>query len=210
MKKIISILLICLITVIIVVTIGFNVGIKYSESTQIAINIGKEFEIKDIKNMAKEVFKGQSILVQTVEIYEDMVQITVKEASDEQISELNTKINEKYDISNELTDLDISHNAQTKLSTIVEPYLWPVTITLVLVIIYAALVNYRLGIWKAAYLSLFNIIAPQILLACIYAVTRIPVNRITAIISIIIYAVSMVFNMVYLGKLRSQKKEENI
>ena len=36
------------------------------------------------------------MLVQQVELYKDMVQITVKEATEEQITTLKDKINEKY------------------------------------------------------------------------------------------------------------------
>ena len=43
MNKIIKILLVCLFIagIIVISTIGFNVGTKYSENTQIGINIGK-------------------------------------------------------------------------------------------------------------------------------------------------------------------------
>ena len=86
MKKIIRILLICLIIAgtIVISTIGFNVGIKYSANTQISINMKQEFNVQDVKKIAKEVFKNQPVLVQQVEIYKDMAQITVKEASEEQ------------------------------------------------------------------------------------------------------------------------------
>ena len=39
--------------VIIVATIGFNVGTKYSETTQISIKIGKEFDLKRHKRNNK-------------------------------------------------------------------------------------------------------------------------------------------------------------
>ena len=97
MKKIIQIVLMCLIIagVIIVATIGFNVGTKYSETTQISIKIGKEFDLKDIKEITNEVFEKQNTQIQYVELYKDMVQITVKEASEEQIKTLNEKIKRK-------------------------------------------------------------------------------------------------------------------
>ena len=57
MKKTIQILLICLIIagIIVISTIGFNVGTKYAENTQININIGTEFQIKDIRKITDEV-----------------------------------------------------------------------------------------------------------------------------------------------------------
>ena len=93
MKKIAQIILICLVLagIIVIATLGFNVGVRYGENTQININIGKEFDSKDIRNIAKEVFGNQSVIVEHVEIYNDVVQITVKDATDEQIKELNNK-----------------------------------------------------------------------------------------------------------------------
>ena len=88
MKKIISILLMCLIIagVIVVATIGFNVGTKYSETTQISIKIGKEFEIKDIQKIASEVFDKQNVLVQYVELYKDMVQAQLEQQYIQQLN----------------------------------------------------------------------------------------------------------------------------
>ena len=70
MKKVIRILLICLIIAgtIVISTIGFNVGTKYSENTQININIGTEFKIEDIRNITNEVFGNTSVLIQQVEL----------------------------------------------------------------------------------------------------------------------------------------------
>lgn len=100
MKKIVQVLLICLIIagIIVISTAGFNVGLKYSEHDEISINVGSKFNVADIKAIAKEVFGNSNVLVQQVELYKDMVQITVKEATEEQITTLNDKINEKYEI----------------------------------------------------------------------------------------------------------------
>ena len=95
MKKVIQILLICLIIagIVVISTVGFNVGLKYSEHKEISININKEFNVSDIRNITKEVFGNKPMIIQQVELYKDMVQISVKEASEEQVSSLNDKIN---------------------------------------------------------------------------------------------------------------------
>ena len=55
MKKVIQILLICLIIAgtIVTATVGFNVGLKYSEHDEISINVGSKFNVADIKATAK-------------------------------------------------------------------------------------------------------------------------------------------------------------
>lgn len=204
MKNIIKILLICLIIAgtIVTATIGLNVGLKYSANTQINIHIGKQFEIKDIENITSEVFKNKRVIIQTVELYKDMVQITVKEASEQQISELNAKINEKYEIENELSDLEIINNANIRLKSIIKPYILPISIVSIIIALISMLVYRKLGIWKVLYTTVMSIVAPQAILFSIYAVTRLPINRLTAIIGIIVYIVSITLNMVYINKLK--------
>ena len=50
-----------------------------------------------------------------------------------------------------------------------------------------------------------SIVAPQAILASFYAVTRIPVNRLTTIIAIIIFIISITLPMVKLDKEKEDK-----
>ena len=126
MKKIVQVLLICLIIagIIVISTAGFNVGLKYSEHIEISINVGSQFNVADIKAITKEVFGNTNVLVQQVELYKDMVQITVKEATEEQISSLNDKINEKYGLENQLTDIKVVNVSNVRLRNIIKPYIF--------------------------------------------------------------------------------------
>ena len=147
MKKVIQILLICLIIAgtIVTATVGFNVGLKYSEHDEISINVGSKFNVADIKATAKEVFGNSNVLVQQVELYKDMVQITVKEATEEQITTLNDKINEKYKIENQLTDIKVVHTPNVRLRNIIKPYILPISIVSIITIVFAMIVFRKLG-----------------------------------------------------------------
>lgn len=210
MKKVIKILLVCLFIagIIVISTLGFNVGTKYSENTQIGINIGKEFNIKDIKEITDEVFKGQRVLIQQVEMYKDMVQINVKDVTEQQISDLNSKLNEKFEINNALTDVEVTHNANVKLKSIIKPYIIPMTIISIIVIIYTMIAFRKLGALKVLYNTAMAIIIPEATLISLYAVARIPVNRLTMIIGIIVYIMSITLNIVYLIKVQKGKEKE--
>lgn len=210
MKKIISILLMCLIIagVIVVATIGFNVGTKYSETTQISIKIGKEFEIKDIQKIANEVFEKQNVLVQYVELYKDMVQITVKNASEEQIKNLNEKVNEKYEISNEISDILVTEQSNVRLRDIAKPYIIPVVTVSIITVLYVMVAFRKLGIGQVLYNTLMNMVSTQAILAGIYAVVRIPINRLTMVIAMVLYIASIALNIVYLNKVKKNKEEE--
>lgn len=214
MKKVIQILLICLIIagIIVISTIGFNVGTKYSENTQININIGTEFQIGDIREITNEVFNNTPVIIQQVELYKDMVQITIKSATEEQISNLNDKINEKYNLENKISDIIVSNNPNVRLRNIVKPYIVPVAIVSVIAVVYAMIMYRKLGIWKVLYEIAMSIVAPQAILSSFYAVTRLPINRLTVAISIIIYIASITIPMVRMAKVKeehSEQKNEN-
>lgn len=210
MNKIIKILLVCLFIagIIVISTIGFNVGTKYSENTQIGINVGKEFNISDIKEITDEVFGNQRVLIQKVELYQDMLLITVEDASEEQISDLNTKINEKFGIENVITDVEVTHNANLKLKSIVKPYIIPMLIVTILIVLYTIIAYRKLGVLKVLYNTAMAIIVPEAILISLYAVTRIPVNRLTMIIGLIVYIASITLNIVYLQKIKQGKEKE--
>ena len=214
MKKIVQVLLICLIIagIIVISTAGFNVGLKYSEHIEISINVGSQFNVADIKAITKEVFGNTNVLVQQVELYKDMVQITVKEATEEQISSLNDKINEKYEIENQLTDIKIVHISNVRLRSIIKPYILPISIVSIITIVFAMIAFRKLGVLRVAYEMAISIVAPQAILASFYAVTRIPVNRLTTIIAIMIFIISITLPMVKLDKEKEDKlnKEKNI
>ncbi len=208
MKRVVSILLICLLIagIIVIAVKGFNVGLKYSENTQIAINIGKTFEINDIKQITSEVFKGQRVIIQKVELYEDMVQITVKKASEGQINELNTKINEKYELENSIDDVEVVQNANVRLRTLIKPYILPISILSIVTILYAMIVYRKQGILYVLYTTAMAIVAPQAILSSLYAVTRIPINRLTSIIAVVVYIASITITMIYFGKKKNSKE----
>ena len=210
MNKIIKILLVCLFIagIIVISTIGFNVGTKYSENTQIGINIGKEFNISDIKEITDEVFRNQRVLIQKVELYQDMLLITVEDASEEQISDLNTKINEKFGIENVITDVEVTHNANLKLKSIVKSYIIPMLIVTILIVLYTIIAYRKLGVLKVLYNTAMAIIVPEAILISLYAVARIPVHRLTMIIGLIVYIASITLNIVYLQKIKQGKEKE--
>ena len=68
MKKVIYGILACVIIsgIIITATIGLNADITYSKNVEIDAYIGKTAEIKDIKQIAKEVFGNEKIIVQKI------------------------------------------------------------------------------------------------------------------------------------------------
>ena len=95
-KMIIAIIILIIIAgIIITATMGLNFDLRFQESKKVELYLGKDFEIKDIKQITNEVMPNQYVIVQKVEVYEDSVSIIAKDINDEQKQNLVNKVNEK-------------------------------------------------------------------------------------------------------------------
>ena len=190
-KKIIYIIIACIILIGAIITgfKGLNVGLKYSPNKQIEINIGKEFDKNNIKQIVKEVIGNKEIQIQKVELYEEIVSIIIRDITDEQIEQINTKINETYGISNEIKDIIITRNGSLRISDIVRPYIFPIAISLMIIIVYAGVRFRKINIFEVlAKIIGMNIIA-EALYVSILAITRLPINNLSIPMAIAIYLV---------------------
>ena len=155
MKKVLYAILICIIIagIVVIATIGLKSDIIYSRNVQMNIYIGQTINKKDIEDIVKEVFPNERVIVQEVEVFQDMVAITLLDTrSDEdlnaKVEELNTKINEKYQIENKTEDINITHNPRVRLSSILIPYLLPIGISFAVILILVGIRYRKLGIVK--------------------------------------------------------------
>ncbi len=187
----------CILAIIIVVgivitfTTGLNFELKYQESKRIQLLIGKEFEISDIKQMTDEIFPNQEVIIQKARELEDVVSITAKDITEDQVSKLKTKINEKY--GTEITDteselIDIPH---TRGRDIVKPYLFPFAIATIIILVYMAAKYHKLGIGKTVLKSAFWIIITQVILLSLIAITRISIGKLTIPMVLIVYILTL-------------------
>ena len=196
-KKIIYGILILTIIVgaTLIATIGLNLSIEYNENTKIYIYIGKKFENKEIKQIASEVFKTNKVTVRKVEVYEDMACITTEKQNsenlNERIEELNAKINEKYELENKTEDIVTKNEPKIKVYTIVKPYIWPVIISSVIIIICSAIIFRKIGIIKTIITYILSILGSQALYMSIIAIARIPVDKYTMPIALIVYMIAI-------------------
>lgn len=212
MKKIIYGILVCMIIVgtIITFTIGLNVDMVYRKNIEIDIYIGKEVQLEEIKQIAKEVFQNEKIIVQKIELFDDMVSITLKDRNEDEIKEqlelLNTKINEKYEIDNKVDeDITIVHNPKVKLSNILKPYILPVAVSMIIILTYVAIRYRKIGIIKTLLDYVGNIVLIEGAYYGLLAITRFPINRLVIPIGMVIYIIT-----VTILSLKNEIKLENI
>lgn len=214
MKKIIYAILACIIVIgtIITLTIGLKADIIYSKNVEIDIYIGKQVEIKDIKAIAKEVFPNERMVVQMIELFDDMVSITMNEKTDEELKEpveqLNTKINEKYGTENTVeTNVTIVHNPKTKLSSIIKPYIVPIAISVVIILVYVAIRYKKLGIIATVANYVLYTVAVEAVYLSVLAITRFPINRLVVPIGLVLY-ITTVTSLSFINEKKLSKAVE--
>lgn len=207
--KIIPILMTAFILVGVVITciFGLNFDLLYAEHKQINVQIGQEFDNKEMKELVKEVVGNKTITIQKVELYEDMVSIGIKDISSEELEALNTKINEKFGIENEVENLVVTDIPKARGRDLIKPYVVPMVISTIIIFIYIigyiAISNHAGKNIKMArtILGIIEwILEFELLYLAILAITRLPVTELTIPIAIIIYIVITIVSMLYIEK----------
>ena len=185
MKKIVYIILICIIIagIIIIPTIGLNADLIYSKNVEIDVYLGKTFNMNDMENLVNEVFPDEKNIIQQIEVFGDMVAITIpdtrtEEELDSKVEELTEKKKKKYELEITSDDVQITHNPKVRLSSVVIPYALWIGISAALILVYVAIRYRKLGVVKTLLTYIISIVAVELLLLSIIAITRYPVNRI--------------------------------
>lgn len=191
MKNKIVIVLAFLIVVgmIIVATVGFNVDARYKKYNLVEVKIGQEFNIKDIKAITKDVFPKANVEIQKAGSFNDYALIKVKNINDEQKNSLNTKINEKYGINNSVDDIKVNIIPKLRVRDMVKPYIVPVLIVSVLILIYMGIRFRKIGAKKVLLQTVLLTVIAELLYFTIIAITRYPVNSLVMPISLVIYII---------------------
>lgn len=180
---------------------GLNYNLSYGKNTSIIVSFSKEVDINELEQITEEVIENKA-KVRTINDSNSYILITVKEISDEQKTNLITRINEKYELELKEEDLEITNNAQIKLFDMIKPYIIPSLISIALIVLYFIIRYKKYGIVKIILETLGSILILEATLFSIYAIARIPINSITMPISVILFVI------VIIGLMEKLKKEE--
>ena len=196
MKKIMYAILICIIIagIVIIATIGLKADIIYSKNVEIDAYVGKIFEKKDIEDIVNDVFPNERVIIQEIEMFGDMFSITLADNRTEEelnakVDELKSKLNEKYEVELSEEDINIVHNAKIRLSSIILPYVYILAVAIILVFVFVGFRYKKLGLIKILGTYLISIIASELLLLSIIAITRYPINRIVIPVGLLVLVV---------------------
>ena len=196
-QKNIKIIAISLMTLVILAGIvvtgiyGFNKELKYSKSQSIDVYIEQEADVSKIKEIVNENLNNSNNMVQTVEIYKDLVTIRAKEITDEQKNNIVNKIKENYEFSQTAENTTINTVPETKLIDMYKKYIVPFSISGILVLVYMVIRYYKKGILKVLGRTIVFPIFGELFLLSIISITRIPVGRFTPVLVIAMYIASI-------------------
>ena len=200
-KKLYLILaVIFIISIVIIASKGLKVDLYYGEGYTIKVTEKDVVDVEDIKAIANEIW-GKEVLVQGIEFFNDSVEM--RDVNDDQINQLKDKLNEKYSSDLEYADLKVEHVSNVKIRNLVEPYIIPMGLSLLLILAYYA-IRYR-GARRMIELLAWILIVEGLLVS-VYAIGRIPISGLTIPIAVCLFVLTIVINSAKPEKI----EEENV
>lgn len=214
MKKIVYAILavIIIIGIIVIATVGFNVGVIYSNHREVNVYLGKEYNINDVRQIVNEVITDEEVIINGVEKFKDSLAIKAKNISDEQVESLKQKFIEKYEISDDNKDsfITVSDIGSFRIRDLVKPYILPIILATAIVLVYMAIMYKKLGITKVILQEVIVLIISGALLYSIIAITRFPVNRLFIPSGLAVYMLTIIItNLQFTKQLQNLKNKEN-
>lgn len=202
-KKNVIILAIAMIIVIagIVVTstIGFNKQLRYQDSQKIDIYVASEIDANKIKDIVNEVL-GKPNMVQTIEIYQDMVTIRAKSISDEQKDSIVNKVKENYEFEQTAEKTEIKDIPATRIRDMFKKYVLPFVLSFIIILVYMVVRYREKGILKVLLQTIAIPVFCEIILISCIAITRIPVGVYTPTLVLITYLASITYTVIRVEK----------
>lgn len=183
--------LVILAGIVIINIMGFNKELRFSQSERIDVYIENEADKAKVKSIVNEVLGGQNNMVQTVEIYQDMVTIRAKEITEDQKNDIVSKLKENYEFKQTAEETTIKTVPATRIVDMYKKYIVPFVVSGVLVLIYMAIRYYKKGIWKVLARTICMPVLAELFLLAVIAIVRIPLGRFTPVLVIAMYIASI-------------------
>ena len=202
-KKNVIILAIAMIIVIagiiVASTIGFNKQLRYQDSQKIDIYVASEVDVDKIKSIANEVL-GKQNMVQTIEIYQDMVTIRAKSISDEQKDSIVNKIKENYEFEQTAEKTEIKDIPATRIRDMFKKYVLPFVLSFIIILVYMVVRYRQKGILNVFAQTMAIPVLCEILLIILIAITIIPVGVYTPTLVLVVYLASITYTVIKVEK----------
>ena len=186
--------------IIVTSTIGFNKQLRYQDSQKIDIYVASEVDVNKIKSIANEVL-GKQNMVQTIEIYQDMVTIRAKSISDEQKDSIVNKVKENYEFEQTAEKTEVKDIPTTRIRDMFKRYVLPFALSFIIILVYMVVRYREKGILKVLLQTVAIPVFCEIILISLIAITRIPVGIYTPTLVLITYLASITHTVIRVEKL---------
>lgn len=194
-KKIIAIAFVALVIlagIVVVNIMGFNKELKFEQNQSFDIYTEQKVDKNKLQDIIDE-FLDTNNMIQTIEVYEDMFTIRAKSITDEQKNNIINKVKESYEFEQTAEETIIETIPSTRIRDMYKRYVLPFVISGVVVLVYMAIRYYKKGILKVVAKTVVIPIIGQLFLLSVIAITRIPIGRLTLVLSIAMYIITILF-----------------
>ena len=185
--------------VIVASTIGFNKQLRYQDSQKIDIYVASEVDVDKIKSIANEVL-GKQNMVQTIEIYQDMVTIRAKSISDEQKDSIVNKVKENYEFEQTAEKTEVKDIPATRIRDMFKKYILPFILSFIIILVYMVVRYREKGILNVFAQTMAIPVLCEILLISLIAITRIQVGVYTPTLVLVVYLASITYTVIKVEK----------
>lgn len=188
-----AIALVILTGIVVVGIYGFNKELRFEQSKSFDIYVQQTIDEEKVKEIVNETLGKSHNMVQTVEIYKDMITIRAKEITEEQKNDIVNKVKENYEFTQTAEDTKINTIPSTRIIDMYKQYIIPFAISGVLVLVYMSIRYYKKGVLKVIGRTIIIPVVAELLLLSIIAIARIPVGRFIPVLVIGVYIASILF-----------------
>ena len=132
----------------------------------------------------------------------------MKQATEEQITNLETKLKEKYEIDSEEEILQVNEVGHLRGRDIVRPYIIPMIISTLVILAYVGIRYLNLGVFRTTFTLFLRLIISEALLLSVIAIGRIPIGIYTMPVAIILYLLVIIYSIIGFEKKLAKKNME--
>lgn len=190
-------LTILIITGIIILGIkGFEKSPDLKPGRKIETYIPQGYEKQDIINIAQQAFNEKYLAFEEIEKLNQVAAIKVSDYTEEQFNNFKTKISEKYEIDEKSLEIHEIPMPTTRISTLIMPYIFPVTLVTVISLIYVLFRNLKAENKWNIVLKIIGTLA--IVLGSYFSlmlIVRLPFGNLTMPIALAIYIITLLISV---------------
>lgn len=192
-KKVLAlfVVIVLILGILIVTKNGFNYGIEYKGVTELKFMLGQVLDMNEVNSIINEAFNGKELRVQKIDYFNDTVNISVVDPTEEEIQSLLDKLNDRYNQNNDMNSITRVNTANISLAEIIKPYVLPSCIALILAIAYMGFRYRKQNILKAILLPIFGTLIVEALFFAICGIIRLPITIWTMPIALILMVITL-------------------